>query len=250
MHTSRVIPTRVAFGVAVTIGLLFVEAELLTPPDAAFKTVYADAGATPSPTLPSGVAPLGLATPNVTPSPTLPSGVAPLGLATPNLTPTPTTATTATSPSQAASDQIATIAAHVAQITHDPTLSVDVKTTQIYALATQFNQQVVLWQQQVQAIGVQGSPNGLQPNPSVSTTQTVSPVTISAPSALQTPTAVPTVMPGTDISQLRAQIVQVAQQMGTVSQDPALSAEQKTAQLSALAARFNQLTLQLQQQGG
>ena len=50
MRTSRLSAGRIVLAVAVAIGILFAEAELLTPPDAAFKTVYAAQGLTPNPT--------------------------------------------------------------------------------------------------------------------------------------------------------------------------------------------------------
>jgi hypothetical protein len=262
MHTSRVIGARVALGVALTVGLLFAEAELLAPDrGATLKTVYA-ADMTPSPTptsslggargfLPTPTLASKLAstsTPISTPvTATGPSALAASPTPTPAAATAPSPAATGPSPSQAASDQVATVAGQIAQIASDPNVSVEVKTTQINSLASQFNQLVAAWQQQAQTAGAQvapNAPNGVQ----VATTQAAPTLPGATVTPVGTPTPALTGAPTAD--QLRAQIAQIAQQMGTVSQDDSLSADDKATQLDALATQFNQLTLQLQQLGG
>jgi HAMP domain-containing protein len=197
MHFSRLIAVRAATGATLTLCLLLVGTQMLTPESATFKTVYAatltpfptpaaQAGGstfgTPTPALPitSRVQPSPIASPVATTS-----AVNPVPLATTNPVPVATASPavgatgSAGSPSQAASDQIASVAAQVAQIAQDPSTTVDQKTSQISALANQFNQLVAVWQQQAQAAGAQA--------PASTVSQTVSPVPV-APQSGSTPT--------------------------------------------------------------
>lgn len=159
-------------------------------------------------------------------------------------------------------------------------MTVDMKTQQINALAAQFNQLVLVWQQQVTALqtsvaaqtpsgpigstapvaGVGSTPTavGASVGASGSTSATAAVTTTPTP----TPTspgstllgASPSMTPGPLVSltpdQLRAQIAAVSQRMTAVSNDPTLSAAAKTRQLQDLGAQFNQLVQQLRQLGG
>ena len=161
-----------------------------------------------------------------------------------------------TLPSQASADQIASVAGQVAQVAIDPSISVESKTQQINSLATQFNQLVLVWQQQTLVTPASGSPvptpapGPLTPVPSVAPARGVStPVTLAATPAPALATAVGT--PGAPDSsraaQLRTQIAAVTQLMGAISQDTTLSPDAKSAQLQDLAKQFDQLMQELQQ---
>jgi hypothetical protein len=139
----------------------------------------------------------------------------------------PTPATTL--PSQASADQIASVAGQVAQVAIDPSISVEAKTQQINSLAAQFNQLVLVWQQQTLVTPASGSP---VPTP--------------AP-ALATAVGTPGAPDSSRAAQLRTQIAAVTQLMGAISQDTTLSADAKSAQLQDLARQFDQLMQQLQQ---
>jgi hypothetical protein len=169
----------------------------------------------------------------------------------------------ATSASQSASDQIASLALQVAQVANDPTMPVETKTQQIYTLATQFNQLVAAWQQQLPPVtpglGAQttSSPGGLTPILSATPTPglgasvggTPTPTPSSPGSTL--PGATPSTTPGALVSltadQIRAQIAAVSQRMTAVSNDATLAPNVKAVQLQDLGNQFNQLVLQLQQ---
>jgi len=208
----------------------------------------AQTAATPTPVLASNTTPLATPTPG------------PGGLAAPSSTPAP-------------SDQIASVAAQVAAVANDPTMTVDVKTQQINALAAQFNQLVLVWQQQVAAIqtanpqttpvasgltGSLASGVGSTPTPfgsgSGSALTSGTPIPSPTPPGSSIPGAAPSATSGPLVSltidQVRAQISAVSQRMTTVSNDPTLSPSAKTKQLQDLGNQFNQLVQQLHQMGG
>ena len=113
--------------------------------------------------------------------------------------PTPLRHRSTTLPSQASADQIASVARQVAQVAIDPSISVESKTQQINSLATQFNQLVLVWQQQTLVTPASGSPvptpapGPLTPVPSVAPARGVStPVTLAATPAPALATAVGT----------------------------------------------------------
>ena len=208
-------------------------------PPAAYAGEPADAQVQPAPaqSTPTPTSPLVA----LTPSPAVPPR------------PSPVTTTTSSS-SSPATDAIASIAATVGQIAHDPTMAVETKTQQITALAAQFNQLVAQWQQQQAALGLIAPP-AVTPQPS--TTTCVAPCTgTPAPGVAPAEVgavATPTPASGTGATgtadQLRAQIAAVSQQMNQVSQDTGLTNDARVQQLTTLSAQFNQLMTQLQQTG-
>jgi HAMP domain-containing protein len=162
--------------------------------------------------------------------------------------PTPLPTAPPTPASQASADQIASVAGQVAQVAIDPSISVESKTQQINSLAAQFNQLVLVWQQQTQAppgVGLSTLPTpapGLAiPSPSI------------APARGASTPVIPVGTPGTPdasrAAQLRTQIAAITQLMGAISQDTTLPADAKSAQLQDLARQFDQLMQQLQQAG-
>ena len=101
--------------------------------------------------------------------------------------------------SQASADQIASVAGQVAQVAIDPSISVEAKTQQINSLAAQFNQLVLVWQQQTLVTPANGAlpptptPGFLTPVPSVAPARGVStPVPLVATPAPALATAVGT----------------------------------------------------------
>ena len=267
MHRTCVVGPRIAVSAALAFVLLLTQLATSNYGYAKGKTLYA-IGATPSPTVTAiGIADQRLATPTVVASPgaatpTPPAVVRPL-VATPVVS-NPGEATAPVSALQQSSDQISAVSQEVAQAIQDPALSTDAKVQRINSLATQFNQLVAQWQQQLAQYGI---PTGAPPAPVCGTecTQQVQPPSVagvqatptaaSAPHATASLTATPStnrssLAGGPTADQLRAMITAVSQQMAQVSQDPSLSAEVRTAQLSTLGAQFNQLMTQLQQLGG
>ncbi len=201
-----------------------------------------------------------------TPTPTSTStSVSPLtSTSTPASTSAPALTPLATPQSQSPSDQIASVALQVAQIANDPSMPVDVKTQQINALAAQFNQLVLVWQQQIAALPAGVGTQTTLPPPAPGTlaalaTSTPTPVVNANATANATATPPGSTIPGASTSatprppgsvtpdQIRAQISAVSQLMTTVSNDPTIPSDVKTVRLQDLGNQFNQLILQLQQ---
>jgi uncharacterized protein (UPF0147 family) len=172
--------------------------------------------------------------------------------------PSPSPSPSSTSASQAVSDQIASVALQVAQVANDPSMPVEMKTQQINALAAQFNQLVLVWQQQLPSpgpgVGALTTPSALTPILSATPT----PIVAASGSATPTPTtpgSTLSTLPGATTAplgsmtadQIRAQIAAVSQRMTTVSNDATIPANVKAVQLQDLGNQFNQLLVQLQQ---
>jgi hypothetical protein len=149
--------------------------------------------------------------------------------------------------SQASADQIASVAAQVAQVATDPSISVESKTQQINSLAAQFNQLVLVWQQQTLAPPASGTPLPTPaPGLAIPSPSTVPARATPALPGIATPVGTP--VPGR-AGELRTQIAAVTQLMGTISQDTTLPGDAKAAQLQDLARQFDQLMAELQQAG-
>ncbi|HEY2593136.1 MAG TPA: hypothetical protein VGK33_04480, partial [Chloroflexota bacterium] len=110
----------------------------------------------------------------------------------------------------------------VAQVANDPTMPVDQKAQQINSLVAQFNQLVLVWQQQVLS---QTGGAGAQTTPVAGSSTTVSPSVGSTPTPAAGATPGPVGSMTSD--QLRAQIADISQKMATVSNDPTIPADAK-----------------------
>jgi hypothetical protein len=174
-----------------------------------------------------------------------------------------------TAASQATYNQIVAAAQQVAQIAADPGISVDIKTQQITTLASQFNQSVATWQQQIVAAPAAApTPAQTMATAPVVTDPGATGIAASPPNAAGVPAPTPVTPPpptaaapalsptgGTgaatlSVDQVRTQIGVLSQQMATVARDPSIPSDAKAAQLSGLSTQFNQLVAQLQQLGG
>jgi HAMP domain-containing protein len=237
MHRLCVVGVRVASSAAAVAGLVFIQFATL-------RSSYAD----------NGLVVVAVdVTPTLMTAPVAP-GVAqlpPTPIATPTLMGQPVPSVT--SPSQQASDRIAAVSQQVADTANDASLPVETKVERINGLASQFNQLVAQWQQQLSQTSAAAGPLPPLANP-----QATPPVLVATP-APTVPTglipvqtvATPFPPPGASTAdQLRAQIAAISQQMAQIAQDPSINGDLKTTQLAALGAQFNQLMTQLQQLGG
>jgi hypothetical protein len=171
--------------------------------------------------------------------------------------------------------QIASVAERVAQVAADATLPADAKTQQVAALADEFNRLVVQWEAEKARPPASPTPGVASPPPTAPAAAIppptapaaaipppMSPAAAVAPQATPSGAIPPPTSPGGPIplddpspatagtaDQLRAQIADIADQMGQVSNDTSLPLDQKVARLTTLAAQFDQLVLQLNQQG-
>jgi hypothetical protein len=160
-------------------------------------------------------------------------------------------------------NQIQAIDLQIAQTMQDPTIPADLKTQLLNELAAQFNVLVAAWQRDSAAVattgvGVTQPAGGGAPTPASGTAQAAPPsaattgavVVQPADAVSAAPAAAPPSAAAQDVGQLRTQALSVAQQMNAVNADQSLSGDDRTAQLNALAAQFNQILAQLQRSGG
>ena len=248
MHRSCVVGVRVASSAAAVVGLVVIQFATLTSSYADDGPIVVAVIVTPT----TIAAPFGAGFSQTQTQPQL----TPTVIATPTLVGQPPELAGQPAPAvpsalQQASDRIAVVSQQVADAVHDPSLTIDAKVQRINTLASQFNQLVAQWQQQLpQSSAAAGT------IPAVGTPQAVPPGLVAPVPTSPTgpipgqPVGGPAQTGGTNADQLRAQIAAISQRMTQISQDPTLSSDAKTTQLAALGAQFNQLMMQLQQLGG